>query len=80
MSDQSDLLAMLDRAKIPHGELGAPSKTVDELPEGAVSFHAPGTGTWGDTTFQPHEGGYLGFFSEFVFDAAGALIAIWGWE
>lgn len=68
---------MLNKAKISHTDpqpidkdAGRPNE--QPLPEDSVAIMT--------TRYeQPFNGGY-GFFTEFVFNKNGELLAIWGWE
>ena len=86
MTDLDTLKAMFDRAETPLiPEPGRPYPGTmdadDPLPEGCQFFR---TYAWGyEATNAPppkYGGGFGGFYTEFVFDKDGALLAVWSWE
>lgn len=79
VSDHEVLTAMLDRAGI---DWQAPGDTVAYedagIPTGATSVWIGGTPS--GSLPQRYAAGYGRYFTEFVFSAEGALLAVWAWE
>ena len=86
MNDKEAIIAMLDKARIPWepDDLTNRNLHADGLPAGAASLRVGnGMGTvdeMGARRRQPYDGGYLYFWSEFVFGPDGDLLAVWAWE
>ena len=83
VNDREAICAMLDRAGIPYRtEPTLMPGDFRYIPEGLAdtSVFVAGHDTYDDRREQPYPGGYFGFFAEWVFDAAGALVAVWAWE
>lgn len=80
-TDRDEILRMLDAAKISHRgvePIDDDRRARHALPDGATSLET--SDERGMSGEQPFDGGYSGFFTEFVFDEHGTLIAVWGWE
>ena len=88
MSDLETIKEMLDRAGIPYKgdrvEETAATGHSAALPDGSQFVSIAGQyfidEPDGEGREQPYPGGYSGFWSELIFDAEGALIAVWAWE
>lgn len=74
MTDLETIKAMFDRVGVGYDE-----NTPEEYHDAAKAGGATSLGV-GDFVAQPHQGGYMGFWTEFVFDADGELLAVWAWE
>lgn len=88
MTDRETIIEILDRVGIPRrtGELDADRVERAKLPEGSTSIDVgnllvrdPESGSV-EYRDQPYDGGYGGFYSEFVFGPDGNLLAVWAWE